>query len=81
MVGCRLVSVDERSGLFRVRTHPGPAEGIGRPEHEGWMTSRRLQIVWAEVARDLGVVLASSAMARAPVRSLGAARVGPRPVA
>ena len=26
----RLVSVDERSGLFRVRTHPGPAEAIGR---------------------------------------------------
>jgi hypothetical protein len=60
-----LVSVDERAGLFRVRAHPGPAERIGRPEHEGWMTGRRLQVVWEEAARDLGPALASTAMARA----------------
>ena len=76
-----LVSVDERNGLFRIRSHPGPAEHIGRPEHEGWMTSRRLQVVWGEVARDLGVVLASTAMARAladpPARV--AAALGPAP--
>jgi hypothetical protein len=60
----RLVSVDERAGLFRVRTHPGPAEDAARPEHVGWMTRRRLEIVWAEVTRSLGVALASASMVR-----------------
>ncbi|MBV9921768.1 MAG: hypothetical protein JOY78_13070, partial [Pseudonocardia sp.] len=62
-------------------THPGPAEEVARPEHVGWMTRRRLEIVWAEVARSLGVALASAAMVRAladPAARL-AGGLGPAP--
>ncbi len=80
-----VLAVDERAGLFRLRPDPDLWRSRAMPlEWAGWMTRRRLEVVWPDVRRATGKVLASPRAAdaltdprgRAMVR-LGAPASGP----
>ncbi len=80
-----VLAVDERAGLFRLRPDPSIWRSKAVPiEWFGWMTRRRLEVLWPEVCRLTGAVLGSRAVADAvrdpraqTVARLGAPGAGP----